>query len=276
MAGLLSVVATPIGNLDDLSPRAARALERADVIACEDTRVTRKLLTRVQTRAKLVPYHATNERSRTPELVRRVSAGERVALVTDAGTPGISDPGHRLVEACADAGLRIEIIPGPSAPIAALVLSGLPSARFVFEGFLPRTATARRRRLRDLAREQRTLVLFESPHRLADSIEDMLAILGDRRAAVVRELTKIHEEARRGNLSELLESVRDGVRGEVTLVVEGVGDEEEPHAESADVLERLRALIAGGATKKDAIASVASDLGVSKKDVYRIAIEGKL
>jgi len=276
MAGLLSVVATPIGNLDDLSPRAARALERADVIACEDTRVTRKLLTRVHTRAKLVPYHATNERSRTPELVRRVSAGERVALVTDAGTPGISDPGHRLVEACADAGLRIEIIPGPSAPIAALVLSGLPSARFVFEGFLPRTATARRRRLRDLAREQRTLVLFESPHRLADSIEDMLAILGDRRAAVVRELTKIHEEARRGNLSELLESVRDGVRGEVTLVVEGVGDEEEPHAESADVVERLRSLIADGATKKDAIASVASDLGVSKKDAYRIAIEEKL
>jgi 16S rRNA (cytidine1402-2'-O)-methyltransferase len=276
MAGLLSVVATPIGNLDDLSPRAARALERADVIACEDTRVTRKLLTRVQTRAKLVPYHATNERTRTADLVHRVAAGERIALVTDAGTPGISDPGHRLVAACAEAGLRIEIIPGPSAPIAALVLSGLPSARFVFEGFLPRTATARRRRLRELAREERTLVLFESPHRLAVSIEDMLGILGDRRAAVVRELTKIHEEARRGTLSELLESVRDGVRGEVTVVVEGVGDEEEPRAEPADVAERLRALIADGATKKDAIASVATDLGVSKKDVYRIAIEEKL
>jgi 16S rRNA (cytidine1402-2'-O)-methyltransferase len=205
-----------------------------------------------------------------------VAAGERVALVTDAGTPGISDPGHRLVAACADSGLRIEIIPGPSAPIAALVLSGLPSARFVFEGFLPRTATARRRRLRDLAREERTLVLFESPHRLADSIRDMLAILGDRRAAILRELTKIHEEARRGTLSELLESVRDGVRGEVTLVVEGAGDEEEPGADPADVAERLRFLIADGATKKDAIARVASDLGVPKKDVYRIAIEENL
>ena len=276
MAGLLSVVATPIGNLDDLSPRAARALERADVIACEDTRVTRKLLTRVDTRAKLVPYHARNERTRTPELVRRVAAGERVALVTDAGTPGVSDPGHLLVAACVEAGLRIEIVPGPSAPIAALVLSGLPSARFAFEGFLPRTATARRRRLRDLVREERTLVLFESPHRLADSLEDLLGILGDRRAAVVRELTKMHEEVVRGPLSELLEAMRDGVRGEVTLVVEGAGDIEEQHAEPQDVAERLRVLIDGGVTKKVAIASVASELGVPKRDVYRIAIEEDL
>jgi 16S rRNA (cytidine1402-2'-O)-methyltransferase len=276
MAGLLSVVATPIGNLDDLSPRAARVLGRADVIACEDTRVTRKLLTRVETRAKLVPYHAQNERSRTAELVHRVAAGELVALVTDAGTPGISDPGHRLIEACANAGLRIEIIPGPSAAIAALVLSGLPSARFAFEGFLPRTATARRRRMREIAGEERTLVLFESPHRIADSIEDMLEVFGDRRASVVRELTKIHEEALRGRLSELLEAVRGGVRGEVTVVVEGAGHQKETHAEATEVAERLRALIDEGRTKKDAIASVASELAVSKKDVYRIAIEEKL
>jgi 16S rRNA (cytidine1402-2'-O)-methyltransferase len=273
MAGLLSIVATPIGNLDDLSPRAARALEKADVIACEDTRVTRKLLTRVQTRAKLVPYHAQNERSRTPDLVHRVAAGERVALVTDAGTPGVSDPGQRLIAACVQAGLRIEIVPGPSAAIAALVLSGLPGARFVFEGFLPRTATARRRRLRDLVREERTLVLFESPHRLPESIEDMLAILGDRRAAVVRELTKMHEEVLRGSLSGLLEMVRDGVRGEVTLVIEGVGESGELRAEPAVIAERLRALIDDGVTKKDAIASVASELGVSKKDVYQVALD---
>jgi 16S rRNA (cytidine1402-2'-O)-methyltransferase len=276
MAGLLSIVATPIGNLDDLSPRAARVLGRADVIACEDTRVTRKLLTRVETRAKLVPYHAQNERSRTAELVHRVAAGELVALVTDAGTPGISDPGHRLIEACAKAGLRIEIVPGPSAAVAALVLSGLPSARFAFEGFLPRTATARRRRLREVAGEERTLVLFESPHRIADSLEDMLEVFGDRRASVVRELTKIHEEALRGRLSELLEAVRGGVRGEVTVVVEGAGHEKESRVESAEVAERLRALIADRVTKKDAIASVASELGVPKKDVYQIAIDEKL
>lgn len=273
MAGILSIVATPIGNLDDLSPRAARALERADVIACEDTRVTRKLLTRVDTRAKLVPYHAKNERSRTADLVHRVAAGERVALVTDAGTPGISDPGHRLVAACIEAGLRIEVVPGPSAAVAALVLSGLPSARFAFEGFLPRTATARRRRLRELAREERTLVVFESPHRIGESVEDMLAILGDRRAAVVRELTKMHEEVLRGTLSELLEAVRDGVRGEVTLVIEGVAESGELRAEPADVAERLRAMIEEGVPKKDAIAAVATELGVSKKEVYQIALE---
>jgi 16S rRNA (cytidine1402-2'-O)-methyltransferase len=273
MAGILSIVATPIGNLDDLSPRAARALERADVIACEDTRVTRKLLTRVETRAKLVPYHVKNERSRTADLVQRIAAGERVALVTDAGTPGISDPGHRLVAACAEAGLRIEVVPGPSAAVAALVLSGLPSARFAFEGFLPRTATARRRRLRDIVREERTLVVFESPHRIAESIEDMLAILGDRRAAVVRELTKMHEEVLRGTLSQLLEAVREGVRGEVTLVIEGVAESGELRAEPADVAERLRAMIDDGVAKKDAIAAVASELGVPKKDVYQIALE---
>jgi 16S rRNA (cytidine1402-2'-O)-methyltransferase len=175
MAGLLSVVATPIGNLNDLSPRAAAALGDADVIACEDTRVTRKLLTRVESRAKLIAYHARNERVRVPELVRRVAAGDRVALVTDAGTPGVSDPGQRLVAACLDAGLRVEVVPGPSAALAALVLSGLPTARFVFEGFLPRTASQRRRRLRVLATEERTIVLFESPHRLEESLADMRA-----------------------------------------------------------------------------------------------------
>ena len=276
MAGLLSVVATPIGNLDDLSPRAARALEAADVIACEDTRVTRKLLTRVPTRARLVPFHARNERARTPELMRRIAAGERVALVTDAGTPGVSDPGHHLILACSDAGLHVEIIPGPSAVLAALVLSGLPTARFVFEGFLPRTATQRRRRLREIAREQRTIVLFESPHRLASSLEDVLATLGDRRAALARELTKVHEEVVRGRLSELFDAVRGGVRGEVTLVIEGAGEEEKAHSDPADVAVRLRALMDEGVTKKEAIARVASELEVPKKEVYEVAIAEEL
>jgi 16S rRNA (cytidine1402-2'-O)-methyltransferase len=275
MAGLLSVVATPIGNLDDLSPRAARALERADIIACEDTRVTRKLLTRVESRAKLVPYHAKNERARTAELARRVAGGERVALVTDAGTPGVSDPGNRLVAACLDAGLPVEIVPGPSAALAALVLSGLPSARFVFEGFLPRTGTQRRRRLRELATEQRTIVLFESPHRLVESLEDAVGALGDRRAAIARELTKVHEEVVRGNLTELLETVRDGVRGEVTLVIEGAPAYESTR-DDAEIAARLRALIDGGVAKKEAIATVATELDMPKKDVYRVALDEEL
>ena len=166
MSGVLSVVATPIGNLDDLSPRAARTLARADIIACEDTRVTRVLLQRVvpdRGHAKLLAVHARNERARVPELVRAVASGTHVALVTDAGMPGLSDPGHHVIEACVEAGLRVEVIPGPSAVPAALVASGLPTARFVFDGFLPRTAGARRRRIEALAPEERTLVIFEAP-----------------------------------------------------------------------------------------------------------------
>jgi len=276
MAGLLSVVATPIGNLDDLSPRAARALERADVIACEDTRVTRKLLTRVNARARLVPYHARNENSRTPELMRRVAAGEHVALVTDAGTPGVSDPGRRLVSACVEAGLQVEMVPGPSAALAALVLSGLPMARFVFEGFLPRTASARRRRLRELAHEERTLVLFESPHRLAASLADIVESLGDRPAAIARELTKMHEEVSRGTLRELRDSIGDRVRGEVTLVIAGATAGDAASAEPPDIAAALRATIAGGVSKKEAIARVAAELGVPKKDVYRVAVDEEL
>ncbi|TMK20275.1 MAG: 16S rRNA (cytidine(1402)-2'-O)-methyltransferase [Actinobacteria bacterium] len=276
MAGLLSVVATPIGNLDDLSPRAARTMERADVIACEDTRVTRKLLTRLSSRARLVPYHAHNEQARTAELVRRVAAGEHVALVTDAGMPGVSDPGRRLVAACLEAGLHVEVVPGPSAVLTALVLSGMPAARFAFEGFLPRTATARRRRLRDLAKEERTIVLFESPHRLAAALEDMLAILGDRRAALTRELTKVHEEVVRAPLSELVERVRDGVRGEVTLVIAGAPGRDHDAAALAGVVDALRAHLSEGLSKKDAIARVASELDVPKKAVYQVALDEDL
>ncbi len=276
MAGILSVVATPIGNLNDLSPRAAAVLADADVIACEDTRVTRKLLTRAASRAKLVAYHARNERARVPELVRRVASGEKVALVTDAGTPGVSDPGQRLVAACLDAGLRVEAVPGPSAALAALVISGLPTARFVFEGFLPRTASQRRRRLRSLAEEERTIVLFESPHRLAESLADMRDALGDRRGAMARELTKLHEEVVRGRLSDLLVRAEDGVRGEVTLVIEGAAPGDAEPVVAADIATRLRALMAEGSPKKEAIARAAADLDVPKKDVYKVAVDERL
>jgi 16S rRNA (cytidine1402-2'-O)-methyltransferase len=275
MAGLLRVVATPIGNLEDLSPRAARALAEADVIACEDTRVTRKLLSRVDSHARLVAYHARNEREKIPELVERVARGERVTLVTDAGTPGLSDPGQRLVAACVDAGLLIEVVPGPSAALAALVLSGLPTARFVFEGFLPRSRGDRRRRLERLAAEERTLVFFEAPHRIAESLRDMAEVLGDRKAAVARELTKMHEEVLRGTIAELADRAGDGLRGEITVVVAGA----EPRARAVgpeEISARLRDVVAAGTPKKEAIAVVAGELEVSKKVVYQAALDEEL
>jgi 16S rRNA (cytidine1402-2'-O)-methyltransferase len=273
--GILRVVATPIGNLDDLSPRAARALTEADVIACEDTRVTRKLLSRAPSRARLVSYHAANERSRAADLVRRIEGGDRVVLVTDAGTPGLSDPGQRLVSACLEAGLRVEVVPGPSAAVAALVVSGLPTARFVFEGFLPRTKGQRRRRLERLASEGRTLVMFEAPHRLEASLEDMVEILGDRPATLARELTKVHEEVLRSTIGGLLQRARDGVRGEVTLVVAGT-DVSEHETDDDAIVERLRSLVAEGLSKRDAIGRTATELGVPKKRVYQLALDERL
>jgi 16S rRNA (cytidine1402-2'-O)-methyltransferase len=276
VAGLLSVVATPIGNLDDLSPRAARALTTADVIACEDTRVTRKLLTRAETHARLVRYDAVSEERRTPEIVRMVEAGRRVALVTDAGTPGVSDPGYRLVAACAERGLRIEVIPGPSAVTAALVLSGLPSARFVFEGFLPRTTGARRRRLELLRDEERTIVLFEAPHRIAATLQTMVEVLGDRQAALARELTKVHEEVLRAPLSLLAEQAREGrIRGEITLVIAGA-EASSPAAAADDLVTLVRERVEAGASTKDAVAAVAAESGVPRRAVYQAAIDAGL
>ena len=275
MAGILHVVATPIGNLDDLSPRAVRALAEADVIACEDTRVTRKLFTRLSSRAKLIAYHARNERERIPELVQRVARGDRVALVTDAGTPGLSDPGQRLVAACLEAGQRVEIVPGPSAAIAALVASGLPMARFAFEGFLPRTKGERRRRLEGLAADERTLVFFEAPHRIAETVREMADVFGERKAALVRELTKMHEEVLRGTLPDLAQRAADGLRGEITIVVAGAGRSPRT-ADTSDIVAKLRDLIRSGTTKKDAIGAVAEELRIPKKVVYRAAVDAEL
>lgn len=277
MSGILSIVATPIGNLDDLSPRAARALSRADIIACEDTRVTRVLLQRLpegRGHAKLLAVHARNEQARAPELAHAVAAGSRVVLVTDAGMPGLSDPGHRVIEACVAAGVRIEVIPGPSAIPAALVASGLPTARFVFDGFLPRTSTARRRRLEAIAKEERTLVLFEAPHRLAESLRDMAGVLGDRRAAVARELTKIHEEVVRGTLPELAKRFEDEpARGEVTVVVEGAPSRAAEAPDAASLADQVAREVDAGRSKRDAIAAVAAVTGVPKKVVYQAVID---
>lgn len=220
--GTLYVVATPIGNLEDVTLRALRVLREVDLVAAEDTRHVRKLLDHYGVRKRVVSYHEHNERRRAPQLVAALRSGRSVALVSDAGTPALSDPGYHLVRACADAQIPVVPVPGPSAATAALVVSGLPTDRFLFVGFPPRRRTARRRFFEEIRDQRATLVLFEAPHRLAECLEDALAVLGDRRAAVCRELTKLHEEVRRGSLGELVRWARGvSVRGEVTVVVEG-------------------------------------------------------
>jgi 16S rRNA (cytidine1402-2'-O)-methyltransferase len=237
-----------------------------DVIAAEDTRTTRKLLAHHGIRTPLVSYHEHNEAVRTPELLGRLQRGETVALVSEAGTPSISDPGYRLVEGCIASGITVEPIPGPSAVLAAVVVSGLASDAFVFDGFLPRRASERRRRLAELASERRTLVFFEAPHRLDASLQDMLEILGDRRAALCRELTKLHEEVRRESLADLAASVRRiPVKGELVLVVEGaVGAE--PDVDAA--LDEALARITSGDSVREATRAVAEERGVPRRALY--------
>jgi 16S rRNA (cytidine1402-2'-O)-methyltransferase len=270
MAGKLVLCGTPIGNLEDLSPRAERVLREADVVACEDTRHTRKLLTHFGIRVRdLVSYNEANERRRAQDLVARVSAGEVVVVVSDAGMPGVSDPGYHVVRACIEEGLPVEVVPGPSAAVAALILSGLPPARFVFEGFLPRKASERRRHIGELAAERRTVVLYESPHRLAACLEDLHDILGDRPAAVCRELTKMHEEVRRGPLGVLASWARDHPpRGEVVVVVGGAVHDHREAPPPPELAARARSLMAAGADRKSAMQEVARASGVPKRDVF--------
>src|SRR2546421_4897947 len=219
-SGTLFLVGTPIGNLGDLSDRARETLASVDVVAAEDTRRTGVLLKRFGIEARMVSLHEANERVRTEDLAARLRAGEDVAMVSDAGMPGLSDPGFRLVRACIEEGIEVRVVPGPSAAIAALVVSGLPTDRFAYEGFLPRRAGDRRARLEALAEDPRTIVLFESPRRVAATLSEAAEVLGDRRAAVARELTKLHEEVLRGRISELLLSLGH-LRGEVVIVLEG-------------------------------------------------------
>ena len=273
--GTLVVVSTPIGNLGDLSPRAADALRDADLVIAEDTRRTGRLLQHVGATTPQLSYHEHNERERAEEVLARLQAGERVVLVSDAGTPAVSDPGYRLVEACAAAGVRVEAVPGPSAALHALVVSGLPTDRFTFEGFLPRKGAPRRHRLEELGREPRTMVLFVSPHRADADLRDLAGACGaDRPAALGRELTKLHEEVLRGTLAELTERVGEGVRGELTLVVAGAPDDEDETPPSEDdLVARVRGLIASGVPKKQAIADVALAAGVPKRDVYQAVVD---
>jgi 16S rRNA (cytidine1402-2'-O)-methyltransferase len=272
VAGTLWLVGTPIGNLGDTTERAARILAAVDVIACEDTRRTRKLLTHLGvTGARLVSFHEGNERRQVRGLLEHLRAGRDVAVVSDAGMPGLSDPGYRLVVAAVDEGITVDVVPGPSAAIAALVVSGLPTSRFSFEGFLPRKPGERRARLAAMAQDDRTLVLFESPRRLADLLEDALAVLGDRRAAVARELTKLHQEVLRGRLAALAGRLADReVLGEVVLVIEGAP--EPPAADLTALGERVESLTGEGLSRRDAAARVAREAGVSKRAVYEASL----
>ena len=274
MAGKLVLCGTPIGNLEDASPRSLRLLAEADVVACEDTRRTRKLLGHYGVKARsLVVYNDLNERREAPRLLERIAGGAVVALVSDAGMPGLSDPGYRLVRACAAAGVAVEVVPGPSAAVAALAVSGLPPGRFVFEGFLPRKPGPRRRRVAELAGERRTMVLYESPHRIEAAIADLLDGLGDRAAVLARELTKLHEEVRRGGLAELLQGVRaDPPRGEIALVIEGAaGAAAAPDA--AELASRARELMDGGTARPAALSAVAKEAGVPRKKVFDALLE---
>ncbi|MEA2508565.1 MAG: rRNA (cytidine1402-2-O)-methyltransferase [Actinomycetota bacterium] len=276
MPGRLILCGTPIGNLGDLSERALQTLRDADVIACEDTRRTRKLLTHFGVSPKeLVVYNDVNEGRQGERLLIRIDTGTDVVLVSDAGMPGLSDPGFRLVRACVERGLGVQVVPGPSAVVAALAVSGLPPGRFVFEGFLPRKKSDRRRRMAELATEERTVVLFESPHRLEASIADLLEVVGDRYVAIARELTKLYEEVRRGPLSEILEGLKaNPARGEVVIVMEGArrSPDDVPAAELASSARRL---MASGVERKTALASVAKSAGVSKKRVFDALIDDR-
>jgi 16S rRNA (cytidine1402-2'-O)-methyltransferase len=267
--GVLVLAGTPIGDPADASPRLTRELATADVVAAEDTRRLRRLAADlgVTVAGRVVSYYEQNEAARTPELVAALLAGQRVLLVTDAGMPSVSDPGYRLVAAAVDAGIAVTAAPGPSAVLTALALSGLPVDRFCFEGFLPRKAGERARRLAELAAEPRTTVFFEAPHRLAASLAAMADGLGDDRpAAVCREMTKTYEAVRRGGLRELAAWAEAGVRGEITVVVAGA--EPAVAADPADLVAEVEALVAAGSRLKEASAEVAARHGTSRKAVY--------
>jgi 16S rRNA (cytidine1402-2'-O)-methyltransferase len=272
-AGVVVLAATPIGDVADASPRLVAELTNADVIAAEDTRRLRRLLRRlgVETGARILSYFEGNETRRTEELIRALGEGARVVVVSDSGMPLVSDPGYRLVTAAVARGFRVTAVPGPSAVLTALTISGLPVDRFCFEGFLPRKAAERARRLGQLATEQRTMIFFEAPHRAAATLSAMAIAFGaDRRGAVCRELTKTYEEVRRGSLQELAEWAASDVRGEITLVV---GGGTQLTADLQMAAEEALGLAAGGMKLRAAVAQVARQHGVAKNAVYEVALK---
>jgi 16S rRNA (cytidine1402-2'-O)-methyltransferase len=273
--GTLYLVATPIGNLEDITLRALRILKEVDLIACEDTRHTSKLLTRYGITTPRESYHKFNEENRAPRLIQMLQEGKNIALVSDSGTPLVSDPGYEIVAGCRNEGIQVVPVPGPSAAIAALVGSGLPTDAFFFAGFLPPRSSLRKRKLKELALVPSTLILFESPHRLLASLEDMADVLGPRRATLAREVTKIHEEFLHGSLPELLEvlRIRPVIQGEITLVIERG---ETPAIESSwpdSVKQHLDEEIEKtGLPRNEALKAIAKQRGISRREAYAALI----
>ena len=275
MVGILYLVATPIGNLEDISARALRILSEVDCIAAEDTRVSGGLLNHFGIKKPLISYYEQNKHIRGQELLKRLLQGEHIALISDAGTPAISDPGADLVRSAIDVGIQVTAIPGPCAFVSALIASGLPTERFVFEGFLPRNKGDRKRRLQSVVNEQRTLVFYEAPHRLRETLEDMADMLGaDRKVVLARELTKLHEEYLRFSLAEAAESYRQQQpRGEYVLIVAGSEGKHVPPPDMQAVQLRLEALLEQGIGRKQAAKILAEQYDLPVKTIYDLGLK---
>lgn len=276
MSGTLYVVGTPIGNLGDFSPRAQETLAQADFIAAEDTRVTLKLLNHFGIKKPMVSYFEHNKYQRGEIICDRIEQGEACALVSDAGMPAISDPGEMLVAQCAQRGIPVVVVPGPSAVVAALAVSGLPTGRFTFEGFLSTAKKSRREHLEEVRSERRTMVFYEAPHKLASTLEDMLAAWGNRRIALVREISKIHEEVRRTTLEEAARYYRENTpKGEFVLVIEGAPKEEAVDMTIEDAVAFARELMEQGHSAADAAKQAAQASSFKKGQIYRLLMEEK-
>lgn len=278
MSGMLYLVPTPIGNLDDISDRCRQTLEQVDFIAAEDTRVTLKLLNHLGIRKNLVSYYEHNKAFKGNVILARILAGETCALVSDAGSPAISDPGEDLVKQCAEAGVTVCAIPGPCAVITALSISGQSTGRFCFEGFLSTAKKSRREHLESLAKEERTMVFYEAPHKLLSTLEDMAAVFGESRSiSLCRELTKLHEEVVRTTLGEAIEKYREAPpRGEFVLVLAGAEAAPSVVASPSDAATRVAALVESGMSRKDAIKQTAAELNLPKNVVYEAALQSDL
>ncbi len=270
MSGILYVVGTPIGNLGDISPRALRTLEECDFIAAEDTRVTLKLLNHFEIKKPLISYFEHNRRQKGEYITDRILGGENCAIVTDAGMPAVSDPGEDLVALCHEKGIQVSVVPGPSAFVAAIALSGLPVGRFTFEGFLSVSKVSRREHLEEVKKEKRTMVFYEAPHKLSATLSDMYAYFGDRKLAIVREITKIHEEVIRTTLAEASEKYKEeSLKGEIVLVIEGYTESEEDIPTLEDAIEKAREYMQEGMSVSFAAKQAAKDTGIKKGDIYK-------
>lgn len=277
MAGKIYLVATPIGNLSDISMRAIETLKNADIIACEDTRNTIRLLNHFEIKGHLTSYHEYNKIDKAYELCEKVKEGKNIAFVSDAGMPAISDPGYELVDIAYKEGLEVTVVPGASAVVSALAISGISSRRFAFEGFLPADKNEKKEILTELSQESRTLILYEAPHRLLKTLKELFEYMGDRNIAIVREITKLHEEVLRGKLADIIadyESEKIAIRGEYVLVIEGKSllekrEERQKSFEEISIREHYEKYIAEGMDKKEAMKAVAKDRGIQKRDVYK-------